>query len=64
MKSYLTAGKSFDEAVALAEQDIENEINGKYSDDLISFDLVILDKKQNGNVYEITIDPVYIDLKY
>ena len=64
VEEYLSEGKSIDEAVRLAEQEIESEINSKYSDDQVAFDLVVLSTTQSGNRYEITIDPVFTDLKY
>jgi hypothetical protein len=64
VEAYLSEGRSLDEAVRLAEQEIESEINSKYSDDQVAFDLVVLSTSQSGSTYEITIDPVFIDLKY
>ncbi len=64
VEEHLSEGKSIDEAVRLAEHEIESEINGKYADDQVAFDLVVLSTSQSGNRYEITIDPVFTDLKY
>ena len=64
VEKHLREGRSIDEAVRLAEQEIESEINGKYADDQVAFDLVVLSTSKSGNRYEITIDPVFTDLKY
>lgn len=64
IKSYLQNGKSIEEAAKLAEEEMEKQLNSKYSEKKVSWDIVILDTKRKGNSYEVTIDPKITDLKY
>jgi hypothetical protein len=64
VKSHLQEGKSIEEAASLAEEEMEEELNDKYSADQVNWDIVILSTKREGNTYEVTIDPKITDLKY